>query len=72
MKDFQALIDKYPMVHLSAWNPDDFDAKLEEPQDKVDWNDGQWEAVAQRLYDGFDANYGVTWEIVRMAVRDEY
>ena len=75
-KDLQEFRDKYPMVYVECWNPEDFVDKTDNSEtgpetipnsspNQVDWNNPLHEITADNLYHNFDANYGTNWERVR-------
>jgi hypothetical protein len=72
--DIQALREKYPMVYIEAWTPDDFvvDEDMNQPPEPVDWNDPRHAATAAALDRHFDAEYGTNWDRVRMEVEDNH
>jgi hypothetical protein len=57
--------NKFPMVYIEAWTPGDF---VPDPEDTVDWDDECYIAVADQLYDNFDANVGTNWFGIQEAV----
>lgn len=58
--DLMALREKYPMVYLEAWTPNDFvDAPV------VDWNHPFHETTVDNLYRHFDAEIGTNWDRIR-------
>ena len=74
-KDLVSFREKYPMVYVEIWTPDDFieasqdeDQRLSHGGDEgkpVDWNDPLHEITASNLFDNFDANVGTNWDRVR-------
>jgi hypothetical protein len=70
--DLQVMRDKYPMVYIETWCPDDFahpDGDLDEG-DAVDWKDDKWEDVAELLFRRFDANNGTNWMTIQYTVEE--
>jgi hypothetical protein len=65
--DIQALREKYPMVYLEAWTPDDFvvDEGRNQPPKPVDWNHHLHEITADNLNRHFDAEIGTNWDRIR-------
>ena len=65
--DFQALREKYPMVYLEAWTPDDFVFHEGDTDDapSVDWNHPFHETTADNLRRHFDATIGTNWDRIR-------
>lgn len=65
--DLRAFREKYPMVYLEAWTPDDFlfyegDTDGAPP---VDWNHPFHEITADNLRRHFDAEIGTNWLRIR-------
>jgi hypothetical protein len=71
--DLRALREKYPMVYLEAWTPDDFVNNDFDEEDEdgdftpksVDWNHHLHEITADNLRRHFDAEIGTNWDRIR-------
>ena len=66
--DLRAFQQKYPMVYIEAWTPEDFHHAAKEKPRKVDWNDPDHVATASILSDRFDANEGTNWDRLHEAI----
>ena len=69
--ELKALQEKYPMVYVETWCPEDF--ACDDGGDihgEVDWDDPKWIEVAKKLAKQMDAQYGTNWDRVREAVED--
>jgi hypothetical protein len=72
--DLRAFQQKYPMVYVEAWTPEDFVFAAEGDHDEAvqlspdQWADPGHVLTANALAEGFDANHGTFWDRVREAV----
>lgn len=76
--DLRAFQQKYPMVYVEAWTPEDFvfaaadgdtddEAVLQELSSE-EWANPDHVHTANALAEGFDANDGTNWDRLREAV----
>ena len=72
-KEMFAITEKYPECVIEAWTPTDFqevvDNWAEEKEiTKQELTEDECLGIANTLNAGFDANQGINWDVLNMAV----
>lgn len=70
--------DEFPEFYIEVWGPYDFvcGVNREEFQShdlitaEIIEREDEWPAVVDELHDGFDANYGTTWDRIDITVKE--